>query len=124
MYPNSHRVVYEQYYTTKPVPPKKIDEERKLKKTASKMHDKIIICLQKGDIFIFNALLLHYGPAYPPNFLRLHTYFYHKLTKIAFLKNNNTQTYPFDFKFPEGKFFSRSTFTQGSTIIENNVMRI
>jgi hypothetical protein len=102
VFPNSHRSAYERY---------KAGDE-----TVRAINAMVEIRLQKGQLLIFNALLIHYGPEYSveSKFARLHTYILHPKVKSSFLdKQGNTQTHPVDFDYENGHFYRFLRVEQG-----------
>lgn len=86
IFPRSHRAAYDTY--------------RKNPQSKVYLVDEMIeVRLKRGQLLIFNALLIHYGPEYPEKskFARLHTYLLHPTVKCSFIKDGVLSTYPVDF---------------------------
>lgn len=93
IFPNSHRKVYQKYKTGY--------------EGDVDIAEMVEIRLQKGQLLIFNALLLHYGPTYQAEskFVRVHGYVLHPKFLTTFLdEDGNTQTHPVDFECVEGYY--------------------
>ena len=102
IFPNSHRAAYESYRAA--------DEK------ARNINAMVEIRLRKGQLLIFNALLIHYGPEYPveSKFARLHTYVFHPRIEDSFLdEQGNTLTHPVDFDCKNGHFYRFLRVHQG-----------
>lgn len=106
IFPNSHKKVYDKYRT----------KDKRVIEKIREVCDMIEIRLSRGELLIFNALLIHYGPEYPElsKFARLHTYVLHPRFKEAFMDaKGNTQTHPFDLKKQDGYYYREINIEKG-----------
>ena len=105
IHPNSHRAMYEYY--------------RPHKNAKNRRHpcvqERVQINLHKGECLIFNALLLHCGPAYKLPMTRLHCYFVYEKVEEA-LKNRQGKmlSFPVDLYNSSGKFFVKNLPVSGN----------